>query len=406
MKKRWMQVIACLLPVAAMAQEKAQIRGTVGNDLPTTIYTICHSPSSGTKSFDSAVVKDRKFTLNVPVDGLSVSVMMYAGHTGKGIQQSEMHDSKGFLMDKNGTEIFIKDSLKTAVLSHNKLEDEKAIFTKYTYQPAADSAKMGFYINGAFPILMKMNLPAPPDSTDKQKFADYQRVVHNLQLLDDFAQKKLALMSKYIKENPDAYFSLQAVAEISRNGKTPGEAEELFKTLSERLRNSGEGLATLAEIKKPKTSDDAVTPPRQPLATGVAAPDFTQYDVNGKAVKLSDFKGKYVLLDFWASWCVPCRKENPNVVKAYNQFKDRNFTVIGIALEEKGKKDAWLAAIKKDGLPYLQLADLEKADNPAAKAFGVSGIPYSFLIDPSGRIIASNLRGEQLFDKLTEVLAN
>lgn len=405
MKKRWMQVIACLLPVAAMAQEKAQIRGTVDNNMPTTIYAIYHSKATGNKAFDSTVVKDGRFTLNVPVDGLAVSVMMYAGHTGKGLQQNEMRDSKGFLIDKDGTDIYIKDSLKTAVLSHNKLEDEKIRFTKYTYQPAADAAKMGFYINGVFPILLKMNLPEPPDSTDKQKFADYQKVLHNLQLLDDFAQQKFALMSKYIKENPDAYYSLEAVGEIARNGKIPGEADALFNILSERLRNSGDGLAILAEMKRSKTPG-AVEPPRQPLAIGVAAPDFTQYDVNGKAVKLSDFKGKFVLLDFWASWCVPCRIENPNVVKAYNQFRDRNFTVIGIALEEKGKKDAWLAAIKKDGLPYLQLADLEKADNPAAKAFGVSGIPYSFLIDPSGRIIASNLRGEQLSDKLTEVLAN
>lgn len=133
------------------------------------------------------------------------------------------------------------------------------------------------------------------------------------------------------------------------------------------------------------------------------APEFTQADTSGKAVALHDFRGKYVLVDFWASWCGPCRQENPNVVNAYNQYKDKNFTVLGVSLDRPGAKDAWLNAIHKDNLTWTQVSDLKFWDNEVARQYGIRSIPQNFLIGPDGKIVAKNIRGEALSRKVAEL---
>lgn len=132
------------------------------------------------------------------------------------------------------------------------------------------------------------------------------------------------------------------------------------------------------------------------------APNFTLNDVNGKPVSLSSFKGKYVLIDFWAAWCMPCRKENPNVVAAYNEFKDYNFEIIGISLDED--KDKWQEAIAHDKLTWTHLSDLDGWHSEVVDLYGIESIPYNFLIDPDGKIIDAGLTGENLHIKLAEVL--
>jgi thiol-disulfide isomerase/thioredoxin len=136
----------------------------------------------------------------------------------------------------------------------------------------------------------------------------------------------------------------------------------------------------------------------------MTAPDFTQTDPDGKPVKLSDFRGKYLLLDFWASWCGPCRAENPNVVKAYNQYKDKNFTILSVSLDKEDAREAWLAAIKKDGMPWNHVSDLKYWKNEASVLYTIQAIPDNFLLSPEGKIIARGLRGEALAAKLAELL--
>ena len=138
-------------------------------------------------------------------------------------------------------------------------------------------------------------------------------------------------------------------------------------------------------------------------AIGQNAMEFTQSDTLGNPVKLSAFRGKYLLLDFWASWCGPCRAENPNVVKAYAEYHTKGFEILGVSLDRPGAKDNWLKAIHDDNLAWTQVSDLQFWNNAVAKEYGVSSIPQNFLIDPTGKIIAKNLRGDELEKKLSEL---
>jgi thiol-disulfide isomerase/thioredoxin len=137
-------------------------------------------------------------------------------------------------------------------------------------------------------------------------------------------------------------------------------------------------------------------------AVGSEAIEFTQTDTIGKPVALNSFRGKYVLVDFWASWCKPCRMENPNVLTAYNKFKGKNFTVLGVSLDRA--RDPWLQAIKDDGLLWTQVSDLQYWNNDAARKYKIESIPQNYLIDPNGKIVGKNLRGQELDAKLCELL--
>ena len=139
-------------------------------------------------------------------------------------------------------------------------------------------------------------------------------------------------------------------------------------------------------------------------AVGSIAADFTQADTSGVPVSLSSFRGKYVLLDFWASWCGPCRQENPNVVANFKKFNSKNFTVLGVSLDRPGQKDKWLQAIYKDQLTWTHVSDLQFWNNTVAQQYRVQGIPQNFLIGPDGKIVAKNLRGPALEQKLCEIL--
>jgi len=135
---------------------------------------------------------------------------------------------------------------------------------------------------------------------------------------------------------------------------------------------------------------------------GSDAIDFVQNDTNGKPVSLSSFRGKYVLIDFWASWCKPCRMENPNVVDAYNRYKDKNFTILGVSLDRS--KEPWIKAIQDDGLIWTHVSDLKFWSNEVAVKYKVESIPQNFLLDPNGKIIGKNLRGEELLRTLKTLL--
>lgn len=237
------------------------------------------------------------------------------------------------------------------------------------------------------PLIGNLNgLAAQMQKTDEGK--DKENMMRQYENLVSNINKQV---DAYVNERKSSYvtpFVLFVTAQLIQDYQV---LENRFNLLSDEVRNSNIGKSFKDYIVYNKVG-----------TVGTQALEFTQNDTAGNAVSFSSFKGQYVLVDFWASWCRPCRIENPNVVQAFNKFKAKNFTVLGVSLDQD--KDAWIKAIAKDKLAWTHVSDLAAWNNAVAQMYRIQSIPQNILVDPSGKIIAKDLRGVDLEKKLCELL--
>ena len=341
-------------------------------------YLVYEYGMTDQRTLDSAAWKDGVFSFAGTAEDPPVKAELVIDHSGAGLAGLGRKADWRTVYLESGRILFKgRDSLDQAIVRDSKLNIAYAAYSAAVLSPGEK----------IFAALDARFAAAPARIKDKAVSDSIMTEVKKI------LKERDSLKVVYIRQNPDSYLSLEALREVGGRNIDVTKIEPIFKGLSPGLRNSkaGKDFATILY-------DDG------PTSVGAIAPDFVQNDVDDRPVKLSDFRGKYVLLDFWASWCGPCRAENPNVVKAYNKYKDKNFTVLSVSLDQPGKKDAWLAAIKADGLSWTQVSDLKFWKNAAAVQYAIMAIPQNFLIDPKGKIIGKNLRGEALDKKLEEVL--
>lgn len=259
--------------------------------------------------------------------------------------------------------------------------DETKLFIEYNDLSKARDLRLDS-LNKAFQLMMEANKTDTKrmDSLSKVFEAPYNAIVN----------ASNDLMVAKIKKNTSMYSSIMAIQALE-----PDKYTDVYKDLDAGLSKK------YPTDKNVKTFHDMIT---KMLSTtvGQEAPEINLPSPDGKEIALSSLRGKVVLIDFWASWCGPCRKEMPNVVKAYAKFKPKGFEIYGVSLDQE--KDRWVEAIAKDGITWPQVSDLQYWKSVAAQLYNVQGIPYTVLLDKEGKIIAKNLRGEELEKKLTEIL--
>ncbi|GAA4312782.1 TlpA disulfide reductase family protein [Compostibacter hankyongensis] len=353
-------VLALLMGQQAPAQHGFFIKGHITGAAGQPVYLV---NAEGSEIQDSAVIEKDLFSFQGKATGPTV----YALFIGQG-------NNPLLTILENG------DTLR--------IEARRGDFPMATVTGNRQAAEMQQYQRDFQPLVARAaGLNARAAGIDP---ADTAAVETFRRQTADFNQEVIKTGIAYIRYHPQAIASIFVLMNELRNLLPPAQLEQLLQELDPAVLETKYGKGAQSWIRMASVT-----------AIGSEAPDFTLQDPEGQPVGLSAFRGKYVLIDFWASWCGPCRRENPNVVRAYSRYKDKNFTILGVSLDQE--KTAWKEAIRQDGLNWTQVSDLQGWGNQAAQLYQVHSIPANFLLDPQGKIIGKDLRGAALESKLAEI---